>query len=161
MDHAKKLNTTALLKGAAITGLINAIVNGGIQYFLLKKHAPIPITVDSITNNVHTVLGAAVPLAICLAMIITVVSYYKIKGPKIAFFPTIFWMVIKHGFFTFGVVTALAVVWQRIVGTVEVGLFPAVIIIGIIAGLISGVIEYSTIKGGTADVLSDASPQSL
>lgn len=161
MSRIDQPNNQTLLKGAAITGVINAIVNGAIQYFLLKKHAPIPITVDSITNNVHTVLGAAVPLAICLAMIITVVSYYKIKGPKIGFFPAIFWMVIKHGFFTFGVVTALAVVWQRSVGTIEVGLLPAVIIIGIIAGLISGVIEYSTIKGGAAGALSETVPQSL
>ena len=54
-----------LLKGALITGAVNS----GIQYFLLKDHAPIAISVDSITNTDHTVLGSAVALVITLSMI--------------------------------------------------------------------------------------------
>lgn len=146
MNNTDSLDKGQLAKGATITGVVNAIINGAIQYFLLKGHAPIPITVDSITNNVHTVLGAAVPLAISLAIILTVVSFYKIKDRQVAFFPFVLGMVLKHGFFTFGVVTALAVVWQRLFGTIDIALFPAIIMIGVIAGLISSIIEYSTIK---------------
>lgn len=139
-------STNKLITGAVLTGLINAVINGGIQYFFLRSYAPIPITVDSITNNIHTVLGTAVPLAITLAMILTVVSYYKVKQRKINFFPSVFWMVLKHGFFTFGVVTALAVLWQRIFGTIQVSLISALIMIGIIAGVISAIIEFLTIR---------------
>ena len=143
MDKSKKQK---LIKGAIKTGLINGVINGGIQYFFLKGTAPIPISVDSITNTEHTVLGTAVVLAVTLAMILTVVSYFGIKEEKVSFFPSAFGLVLKHGFFTFGVVTALAVLWQRYLGTIEVSLLSALIMIGAIAGIIAGIVEYLTIK---------------
>lgn len=136
-----------LLKGAVITGVINAIINGGIQYFFLKDLPAIPISVDSITNSDVTVLGTAVMLAITLAMILTLVAYFGIKEKKAPFFPTTLWLTIKHGFFTFGVLTSLAVLWQKYMGTVEVSLVFALIIIGIIAGIVSGIVNYLTLKG--------------
>ena len=135
-----------LLKGAALTGVINAVINGGIQYFFLKGHSSIPISVDSITNTTETVLGTAVMLAITLSMILTLVGYFGIKGKKAALFPTTFLLTLKHGFVTFGILTSLAVVWQKYVGTVEVSLVSALIIIGVIAGLVSGFVNYFTLK---------------
>ncbi len=140
-----------ILKGSVITGFINALINGGIQYFFLKSKTPIAISVDSITNNEHTVLGATVTLAITLAMILTVVGYFNIKDKKKSFFPTAFWLTLKHGFFTFGVITSLAVLWQRYMGTVEVSLVTALLVIGVIAG----VVNYLTIKGC---VISESTP---
>lgn len=135
-----------LLKGAALTGVINAVINGGIQYFFLKGHSSIPISVDSITNTTKTVLGTAVMLAITLSMILTLVAYFGIKGKKAAFFPTTFLLTLKHGFVTFGILTSLAVLWQKYVGTVEVSLVSALIIIGVIAGLVTGFVNYFTLK---------------
>ena len=135
-----------LLKGAALTGVINAVINGGIQYFFLKGHSSIPISVDSITNTTETVLGTAVMLAITLSIILTLVAYFGIKGKKAAFFPTTFLLTLKHGFVTFGILTSLAVLWQKYVGTVEVSLVSALIIIGVIAGLVSGFVNYFTLK---------------
>lgn len=143
MNQAKEQE---IIKGSIITGAINAVINGGIQYFFLKDKVPIAISVDSITNNEDTVLGAAVGLAITLAMISTVVTYFNIKDIKVKFYPTCFWSVIKHGFFTFGLVTSLAVLWQRYMGTVEVPLFTALLIIGVIAGIVSGIVNYLTLK---------------
>lgn len=134
------------MKGAVLTGVINAIINGGIQYFFLKDLESIPISVDAITNNEQTVLGTAVMLAITLSMILTLVAYFGIKEQKAPFFPTAFWLTIKHGFFTFGVITSLAVVWQKYMGTIEVSLISALIIIGIIAGIVSGIVNYLTLK---------------
>lgn len=135
-----------LVKGAIITGVINAIINGGIQYFFLKDMDLIPISVDAITNTDQTVLGTAVILAITLSMILTLVAYFGIKGKKAPFFPTTFWLTIKHGFFTFGVLTSLAVLWQKYMGTVEVSLIAALIIFGVIAGIVSGIVNYLTLK---------------
>ena len=135
-----------LLKGAALTGVINAVINGGIQYIFLKGHSSIPISVDSITNTTETVLGTAVMLAITLSMILTLVAYFGIKGKKAALFPTTFLLTLKHGFVTFGILTSLAVVWQKYVGTVEISLVSALIIIGVIAGLVSGFVNYFTLK---------------
>lgn len=146
MNKISRHKKRKLLKGATTTGVVNAIVNGVIQYFILRGTAPIPVSVDSISNTEHTVLGAAVALAVTLAMILTAVSYFKIKAERVPFFPTAFLLVLKHGFFTFGVVVAIAVLWQRFVGTIEVSLLPAVIWIGVIAGIISAIVEYLTIE---------------
>lgn len=142
----EKEGRSKLVKGAVTNGVINGVINGGIQFFFLKDKAPIAISVDSITNNDDTVLGAAVGLAITLAMIGTVVTYFSIKEKKVSFYPTAFWAVIRHGFFTFGVVASLSVLWQRYVGTVEVSLWTALITIALIAGAVAGVINYLTIE---------------
>ena len=71
-----------LLKGAMLTGVINAFINGGIQYFFLKTYSSIAISVDSITNNEDTVLGTSVTLSITLAMILTMVAYFGIDVNK-------------------------------------------------------------------------------
>lgn len=106
----------------------------------------IAISVDSITNNEDTVLGTSVILSITLAMILTLVAYFGIKERKSPFFPTALWLTIKHGFFTFGILTSLAVLWQKYMGTVEVPLLTALIIIGIIAGIVSGIVNYLTLS---------------
>ena len=144
-------NQQKLVKGALITGVINALINGGIQYFFLKDFTIIPISVDSITNDTATVLGTAVTLAISLSVILTIVAYFSIKEKKVSFFPTAFWLTIKHGFFTFGVITSLSVLWQKKMGTIDVSLTAALLIIGLIAGLISTIINYLTLKECTLE----------
>ena len=141
-----------ILKGAALSGVINAVINGAIQFFLLRGEAPLPLTVDTIGTETHTVLGASVPLAVSLAMILTAVAHWTTKGPKKPFFPTTLWLVIKHGLFAFGAVVAGAVMWQRIMGTVEVGLGAAVLILGLVAGIVSAIVNYMTIS----EIVEDA-----
>jgi hypothetical protein len=141
-----------ILKGAVLSGVINAVINGAIQYFLMRGTASIPLSVDSIGTETHTVLGSSVPLAVSLAMILTAVTHWTLKAPKKPFVPTTLWLVVKHGLFAFGAVVAAAVMWQRTVGTVEVGLGTAVLILGIVAGIVSAVVNYMTISA----VLEDA-----
>jgi hypothetical protein len=141
------MTQTQILVGALVSGVINAVINGAIQYFILRgDEGPIPVSVDSIATETHTVLGSSVPLAVSLAMILTAVAHWTTKGPKKPFFPTTLWLVIKHGLFAFGTVVAGAVMWQRIMGTVEVGLGTAVLILGIVAGVVSAVVNYMTIS---------------
>jgi hypothetical protein len=141
-----------ILKGAAISGGINALINGVIQFFLLRGSGPMPLTVDSIGTETHTVLGTSVPLAVSLAMILTAVAHFTVKGPKKRFVPTTLWLVIKHGLFAFGAVVAAAVIWQRTMGTVEVGLGTAVLILGVVAGLVAAIVNYMTISEITKDL---------
>ena len=143
---SKTMTRSDIQKGAAINGLINAVINGAIQYFILRGSVPIPLSVDSIGTETHTVLGSSVPLAVSLAMILTAVAHWTTKGPKKPFFPTTLWLVIKHGLFAFGAVVAAAVMWQRTVGTIEVGLGTAVLLLGIVAGLIAAIVNYMTIS---------------
>ncbi|MGD9255354.1 MAG: hypothetical protein PVF23_06275 [Chromatiales bacterium] len=143
---SKTMTRSDIQKGAAINGLINAVINGAIQYFILRGSVPIPLSVDSIGTETHTVLGSSVPLAVSLAMILTAVAHWTTKGPKKPFFPTTLWLVIKHGLFAFGTVVAAAVIWQRTIGTVEVGLGVAVLVLGIVAGLVAAIVNYMTIS---------------
>jgi len=152
LQSPSPVSRSDILKGAAISGVINAVINGAIQFFLLRGDTPMPLTVDSIGTETHTVLGASVPLAVSLAMILTAVSHWTTKGPKRPFFPTTLWLVIKHGLFAFGTVVAGAVMWQRIVGTVEVSLGTAVLILGIMAGVVSALVNYMTIS----EIVEDA-----
>ena len=140
-----------IFKGAVISGVINAVINGAIQFFLLRGSGPIPLSVDTIGTDTHTVFGSSVPLAVSLAMILTAVAHWTTKGPKKPFVPTTRWLVVKHGLFAFGAVVAGAVMWQRMVGTVEVGLGTAVVILGIVAGVVAAVVNYMTISAIVED----------
>lgn len=106
------LTNEKILQGAVLTGVINAVINGAIQIYFLWGNTTIPLSVDGITNDSHTVFGSAVPLAVSLAMILTVVAYMTIKVPKQPFFPSVLWLTFKHGMFAFGLCVTGAVIWQ-------------------------------------------------
>ncbi len=141
-----------IVKGALVSGAINAVINGAIQAWLLWGDGPIPLSVDAISAGTHTVLGAAVPLAVSLAMILTAVAHWTLKAPKKPFIPTTLWLVVKHGLFAFGAVVAGAVVWQRAVGTVEVSVAVAVVLLGLLAGAVAGLVNYMTMS----EIVEDA-----
>lgn len=134
------------MKGALINSVINGLINGGIQWFSFKEFDRIPISVDAITNDTLTVLGNAVHLSITLAMILTFVSYFSIKKDKRPSWGKLIWMIVKHGFFTFGIVTALSVLWQYYAGTVEVSALAATVIVGLIAGAVAMTVNYLTLE---------------
>ena len=140
------LSNADILRGSVVSGIANAFINGAIQWFLLRGKAPIPLSVDGIANDQHTVLGTAVPLAVSIAMILTVVAYMTLKQPKRAFMPHVLWLTLKHGIFTFGLVVAGAVVWQKFMGSVPVSLATAVVVLGVVAGIVGGVINFMTIR---------------
>lgn len=139
-----------LLKGAAIAGLANAVINGAIQAFLMAGHGPVALSADTIGSTEHTVLGTAVLLATMLAMILTAIGHLTLKVPKRPFLPDGLWLVIKHGLFAFGAVVALAVLWQRLAGTVVVGVPVAVVILALVAGVVAAAVNYMTIVAATA-----------
>lgn len=136
---------SSLWKGAATTGVINAVINGAIQAFLLAGQGPVAVSVDAIGTAEHTVLGSAVLLATMLAMILTAIGHLTLKAPKRPFLPVGLWLVVKHGFFTFGAVVAAAILWQRIAGTVEVGVPVAVAILAVVAGFAAAIVHALTI----------------
>ncbi len=145
MSSEMPMTSDQIMRGALLSGVINAIINGFIQYFLLRGTAPIPLTLDSISGGSHSVLGGAVLLAVSMAMILTAVTHFTVKGPKKPFVPTTLKLVIKHGLVTFGTVVAVAVLWQWVFGTVEVGLAFAVILLGFMAGVVAASVNYLTI----------------
>jgi hypothetical protein len=147
-DHAAP---PQIVKAAVISGIINAVINGAIQFFMLRGHDSIPMSVDAISAGTHTVLGSAVPLAVSLAMILTAVAHWTLKAPKKPFVPTTLWLVVKHGIFAFGALVAGAVVWQRVVGTVDVSVATAVVVLGLVAGLVATLVNYQTLSAVVED----------
>lgn len=137
---------TEIAKGALLTGVLNAVINGAIQAWLLAGSGPLPLTVDGIANDAHTVFGAAVPLAVSLAMILTAVAYLAVKHRKPPFYPTFLWMTVKHGFFALGVIVTFAVLFQRIFGSISVSSWAAVVILGLVAGVVAAIVNYMTIR---------------
>ncbi len=134
-----------ILKGAIISDLINAVTSGPIQLYLLRDHASVPLTVNGITNGTHTVFGSA-PLAVSLAMILTVIGYLTHKETKRPFWPDVSWLTVKHGMFALGGIITGVVIWQRVFGSISVSLLPAALILGVVAGLTATVVNDMTIK---------------
>lgn len=132
--------------GAMISGVINGLINGAIKWFSFRDNATVPISVDSITNDQVTVLGSGVHLAITLAMILTFAAYFSIKKAYRPSWGKLIWLIFKHGFFTFGVVTGLSVLWQYAFGTVMVSALEATVLVGFIAAGVAGVVNYLTIN---------------
>jgi hypothetical protein len=79
-------------------------------------------------------------------MILTAVAHTTLKPPKPRFYPVFPWMTIKHGFFTLAVIITFAVLWQRVLGSILVPLAAAVVILGLLAGIVAAVVNYMTIQ---------------
>ncbi len=69
-----------------------------------------------------------------------------VKPWKLRFCPAFLWMTFKHGFLTLGVVITFAVLWQRVFGSILVPLATAVVILGLLAGIVAAAMNYMTIQ---------------
>jgi hypothetical protein len=135
-------------KGAFMNGIINAVINGAINWFTLdKSHPSVLLTQDSISSSEHTVFSGAVPLAVSLAFILSSIAYLTTKvADKPPYFPTYFLKALKHSVYAFGLVTIFAILLQRSVGSIAVSLPLAAVIAGIIAGIVAAIVDYETKK---------------
>lgn len=140
-------NNDELMKGALAGGVINAIINGAINWFQVKGETELYLTVDNISNTEHTVLGGAVILASSLAAILTMVSYYTLKSPqKPPIYPKALLMILRNTFFAFGLMVTLSIIIQRIAGSIEVSPIASVIIVALVAGIVAALVDYMTKK---------------
>lgn len=138
-------STKMLLTGAAINTVINAIINGGITWFKIKEHGPMPITQNAIAGAETSALADAVPTALLLAAIFTAIGYFTLKLPnKPPYFPKVLLLTLKHVFLVLGVLVTAGVLFQRGFGSVIVSAGSAAVIIGLVAGLTAGAIDFLT-----------------
>lgn len=139
------MNRSQLLMGAWASGIINAFINGLINWFTMNKSQPLFLTQDRISSQMHTVFSSAVPLAVSLAFILSSIAFFTIKQQeKPSYFPKVFFMALKHSIYAFGVVTILGLILQRFAGQIEVSYAAGAIIAGIIAGITAGLVDYET-----------------
>lgn len=138
---------SAFLTGAMATGIINAIINGVIQWFQVRDKTEIFLTVDAISNTENTVLGGGVVLATSLAAILTLIGYFSVKSRnKPPFFPKAILITLRNAFFAFGFMVTVSILIQRFMGSITVSHLTATVIIALVAGFVASTVDYMTKK---------------
>jgi hypothetical protein len=134
-------------KGALTGGVINAIINGLINWFQVKNLDSVLVTDNLISSEVHTLFSGAVPLAVSLAFILSGVAYATTKIPnKPPYFPRYFLKSLQYAFSAFGMVVTLGVLWQRGMGSMEISPVMAAVWAGIIAGIVAFAVNLMVVK---------------
>jgi hypothetical protein len=147
--------TQVRVQDALIPAVINALINGAIAYSSFKAEAAIPMTLDLISSKQHTVWGQGVTLAFALGVILTIITA-KVFAKQVAKadaslaarvqrpMPVLLKIALGNAMALFGWFVALAVLWQRFVGTVEVSPPVAAALVGLLAGVITVIVEIRT-----------------
>jgi hypothetical protein len=151
MAHAIEVR----VQDALIPALINAVINGGIAYWGFRNETAIPMTLDLISSKQHTVWGQGVTLAFALGVILSIITAKtfakhaaradaalgaRLQRPL----PFLLKVAIGNAFALFGWFVALAVLWQRLLGTIEVSPVLAGVLVGLLAGVITVIVETRT-----------------
>ncbi len=139
-------------KDAVIPGAISAAINAFTAWQGFKGNEAIALTVDSISTGSSSAFGGAVATATAMGMIITLINFalaHREAQPanapsRTSLFGYALGVAIKNTLFLFGLFVALAVVWQRVFGTITVGAPTATVLTALIAGSVSMYIFKAT-----------------
>lgn len=150
----------AVVRRDAATGAgVNLLINAAISGWLLAGKGPHVLSVESIASEQHTVLGSAVTLAVTLAFITATVTFFTFRkkaralalaDPALLERPYFFFGLrqsLGASLFLFGMVVAVAVHWQRFLGTLTVPTPVAAAVAGLVAALAS---YHATVRTATA-----------
>ena len=74
-----------------------------------------------------------------------IINWFQVKD-KPSYFPGVFLLTLKNAFFTFGILTTLSILLQRVAGSISVTSVTAAFIVAMIAALVAGTIDYMTKK---------------
>ncbi len=144
------------VRDALVPGVINAVINGAIAYgTAFSGAAAVPLSLDLISSRQHTVWGQGVTLAFALGIILSLLTARSFAKRVAAADPALAPRVQRSllamagialgiAMSLFGWFVSLAVLWQRIVGTIEVSPLAAAALVGLLAGLITVIVETRT-----------------
>jgi hypothetical protein len=132
-------------KDAAIPGAVSAAINAVTAWNEFKGNDAIALTVDSISSGSSSAVGGAVATATAMGMIVTLINFaiaqkslQSSNAPSRAtLFRHALVVAVKNTLFLFGLFVALAVVWQRLFGSITVGAMTATALTALIAGGVS------------------------
>ena len=143
-------------RDSLVPALLNGLINGAIAHLSFRSAGSVPLSLDLISARQHTVWGQGVTLAFALGVILSlvtakifarhVVKAHPELGPLVDR-PMVPWLLrvsFGNAVFLFGWFVALAVLWQRAVGTVEVGPVAASALVGGLAAVITVLVEVRT-----------------
>lgn len=154
MSHAIHVR----LRDSLIPASINALVNGAIAKWKFGEEESVPLSLDLISTQQHTVWGEGATLAFALGVILTLITAKLFERHVLKadaslavlvqrpIFPHVLAMALDNAVILFGWFVALAVLWHRLMGPVEVTALSASVLVGLLAGGITLVVEVRTKK---------------
>ena len=140
---------------AASSGVINAVT----AWFDFRDDASVPLSVDSISSTEVTVWSHGVSMAFSLGIVLTCIGVLKFRKaavrqePAVAplvnrpFFPLVVRLALENALMLFGILVVLAVMWQRLAGTIHVTPAVAAVTVGVLASVIAATTETRTKRG--------------
>ena len=129
--------------------MINAAINGAIAYNGMHGTAAIPLSVNTIGSGEPTVWAEAAAVGLGLGAILSVITAVLARraDPDTAARTSaadIGWVTLQNVLLLFGATVVLAVLWQRVAGTVTVGPVTGAILVAVYAGIATVVIDVPT-----------------
>lgn len=137
-------------------GLINGAINGAISWSAFKGMEQVPLSMDNIGSPGITALGNAATVAFALTFIITSITFFVFRGAArkadwapgqltgLRYWPTGLGIALRNTLLVFGGFIALAVLWQRFVGTLLAGPIVATLAVALVAAVASALAEWRT-----------------
>lgn len=136
-----------IIKASVIQAVVNTVINGVINYFMVRGQDTHLITADSITSGSDTVIGHSVFTAVLLAVIFTVLGFNsQRKHLAEVTWGRVGWLAVHNAIYALGLMIILGVLWQKTFPNVSIGTIGAATIAGLIAGAVSGITNYSTLS---------------
>ncbi|XWK88810.1 MAG: permease [Phormidium sp.] len=158
MVHDSAKASDIIQKEAIVSGVINAVINGIIGWFMFQGKATVPLTVDTISAHEKTIFSSGVMTAFILSLILGVIAFFnfgkKAKSLQLVstdlldrpFFFFGVRTVLFYSLFVFGTTALIALFLQKFVGSILVTPFIGAIVIGLIAGIASWFINAAVMK---------------
>jgi hypothetical protein len=142
-------HSTPGVRAALVPAIINGAINGGIPYNGMRGAAVIPLSVSTIGSGEVTVWSEAVAVGLGLGAILSVITAMlaRLADPGMAARTSagdIAWVTLQNVLLLFGATVAMAVVWQRLAGTVTVALAAGALLVAAYAGVATIVIDVRT-----------------
>lgn len=153
-SHAKDL----IQKESLLSGVINAVINGVIGWFMFRGQGVIPLTVDTISAHEKTIFSTGVMTAFLLSAILGTIAFFnfgkkarslQLASPELLDRPFFFFgvrTVLFYSLFAFGTAALVALFLQKFAGTILVTPVIGAIILGLIAGTAAWFINAAVMK---------------
>jgi MFS family permease len=145
-------------KDAVLSGVINAVINGVIGWFMFRGNDVLPLTVDTISAHEKTVFSTGVMTAFLLSVILGIIAFFnfgkkakslQLAAPELLERPFFFFgvrTVLFYSLFAFGIAALVALFLQKFVGTILVTPVIGGVILGLIAGIAAWFINAAVMK---------------
>lgn len=135
-------------------GLINGAINGAIAWSAFEGMARVPLSVDSIAAPGITALGNAATVAFALTFIATSITFFVFRGAArraegappalmaLRYWPAGLSIALRNTLLAFGGFVAVAVLWQRFIGTLFVAPVIATLVVALVAAAAAALAEW-------------------